>query len=78
MALVVKNLAPSAGEVRDTGLITGLKRSPGGGYDNTLQYPKEIRESPGQRNLVGCGPSGHKESDTSEVTAFTCMHYIFI
>ena len=25
-------------------------------------------ESPGQRNLVGYGPWGHKESDTTEVT----------
>ena len=25
-------------------------------------------ESHGQRNLVGCSPWGHKESDTTEVT----------
>ena len=25
-------------------------------------------ESHGQRSLIGCGPQGHKESDTTEVT----------
>ena len=25
-------------EIRDTGLIPGLGRSPGGGFDNPLQY----------------------------------------
>ena len=75
---MVKNPPPGAGEGRDTGLITGLKRSPGGGYDNTLQYSREIGESPGQRNLAGCGPSSHKESDTTETTARICMHCIFI
>ena len=27
-----------AGDVRDSGLIPGLERSPGGGHDNPLQY----------------------------------------
>ena len=38
MALVVKNPPANAGDVRDTGLIPGLGRSPGGGNDNPLQY----------------------------------------
>ena len=38
VALVVKNLPVSAGEVRGMGLIPGLGRSPGGGHGNTLQY----------------------------------------
>ena len=38
VALVVKNLPASAGDVRDSGLIPGLGRSPGGGNGNPLQY----------------------------------------
>ena len=40
VALVVKNLPADAGDrdVRDTGLIPGLGRSPGGGHENPLQY----------------------------------------
>ena len=38
MALGVKNLPANAGDVRDVGLIPGLRRYPGGGHDNPLQY----------------------------------------
>ena len=38
VALVVKNLPANAGDVRDTGLIPGLGRSPGGGHGNPFQY----------------------------------------
>ena len=38
VALVVKNLPPNAGDIRDTGSIPGLGRSPAGGQGNTLQY----------------------------------------
>ena len=34
----VKNLPANAGDVRDVDSIPGLGRSPGGGYDNPLQY----------------------------------------
>ena len=37
-ALVVKNLHANAGDVRDKDLIPGLRRSPGGGHGNPLQY----------------------------------------
>ena len=37
-ALGVKNLSINAVDVRDTGLISGLGRSPGGGHGNPLQY----------------------------------------
>ena len=37
MVLVVKNLPAHAGDVRDTGLIPGSGRSPGGGRGNPLQ-----------------------------------------
>ena len=57
MVLVVKNLPTNAGDRRDTGLIPGLGRSPGGGHDNPLQY--SCLENPhGQRSLVGYSPWG--------------------
>ena len=36
--LVVKNLFASAGDIRDTGSISGSGRSPGWGHGNPLQY----------------------------------------
>ena len=38
VALVVKNLPANARDTRDVDLIPGLRRSPGGGNDNPLQY----------------------------------------
>ena len=38
MALVVKNPAANAGDIRDTDLIPGSGRSSGGGHGNPLQY----------------------------------------
>ena len=38
VALVVKNLAANAGDVRNAGLIPGSGRSPRGGHGNTFQY----------------------------------------
>ena len=35
---MVKNMSASAGDVQDVGSISGLERSPGGGYGNPLQY----------------------------------------
>ena len=35
---MVKNPPANAGDIRDTGLIPGLGRSPGGGHGNPLQY----------------------------------------
>ena len=39
VALVVKNPSANAGDIRDSGSVTGLGRSPGGGHGNPLQYP---------------------------------------
>ena len=44
------------GDIRDTGLISGLGRSPGGGHGNLLQYLLLPGESHGQRSLAGCKP----------------------
>ena len=38
MALVVKNPAANAGDIRDVGSIPGSGRSPGGGNGNPFQY----------------------------------------
>ena len=38
MVLVVKNPPANAGDARDMGLIPGLRRSPGVGNGNPLQY----------------------------------------
>ena len=35
---MVKNPSANAGDIKDTGLIPGLGRSPGGGHGNPLQY----------------------------------------
>ena len=62
---VVKNLPANAGDARDSGLIPGSGRSP---------WSKKWQPTPiflpgkpyGQRNLAGCSPWGHNESDTTE------------
>ena len=38
VALVVKSPPANARDVRDTGAIPGLGRSPGGGHSNPLEY----------------------------------------
>jgi len=38
VALVVKNLPVTAGDIKDAGSIPGSGRSPGEGNGNTLQY----------------------------------------
>ena len=57
-----KEAACNAGNL---GSIPGLKRSPGRGHGNPLQY--SCLENPhGQRSLVVYSPWGSKESDTTE------------
>ena len=38
VALEVKNLPANAGDIRGTGSVPGLGRSPRGGHDNPLKY----------------------------------------
>ena len=64
--LEVKNLLANAGDIRDTGLIPELGRSPGGGHGNPVQYSGSLGEPHGQRSLAVHSPSGHKESDATE------------
>ena len=49
VTLVVKNPPVNAGAVRDTGLIPGSGRSPGGGHGNPIQY--SVLEIPTDRGL---------------------------
>ena len=67
MALVVKNPAANAGDIRDVGSIPGSGRSPEEGNGNPLQY--SCLENPMDRGTWGATVhGGHKESDTAEVT----------
>ena len=77
VALVVKNPPVNAGDIRETGLILALGRSPGGGHDNPLQC--FCLENPhGQRSLEGYSPLGHKELDTTRDLAYTLMRPIIL
>ena len=45
MVLVVQNLPADAGDIRDTGSVPGLGRSPGEEHGNPLQYSCLDREA---------------------------------
>ena len=56
MALVVKNPPASAGDIRDTGSISGSGRSPGGGHGNhssVLAWRIPRTEEPGGLQSIG-------------------------
>ena len=63
MVLVVKNL-PANADVRDTGSIPGLGRSPGGGHGNPLQY--SCLQNPMDRVAWQATVHRNAESDTTE------------
>ena len=65
VALVVKNQTANAEDIRDTGLIPGSERSPGGGQGNPLQY--SCLENPKDREAWWA--TVHKELDTTKVMA---------
>ena len=69
-ALVVKNLPANAEEVRDVGLISGVRKMTWNG--NPLQYSR-LENPHRQRNLVGCSPWDHKESAMTEHACMTTM-----
>ena len=60
-----KNPPANVGGGRDTGYSIGLRRSPGEGNGNPLQYflPGKFHE---QRNLAGYSPWGRKEPDVTK------------
>ena len=63
--LMVENLPANAGDARDTGSVPGLRKSPGVGNGNLLQYSC-LEKFHGQRNRVGYGPQDHKKLDMIE------------
>ena len=63
---MVKNSPANAGDIRDVGSIPGSGRSPGGGYDNPLQYSGP--ENPMDRGAWRATVHAVAESDTTEVT----------
>ena len=52
-------------QCRRLGSVPGLRRSPGGGHGNPLQYFC-LENSHGQRSLVGYSPRAPKESGTTD------------
>ena len=68
---MVKNLSANAGNIRDTGSVPGLGRSPGGGHGNPLQYPS--LENPTDRGAWRATVHRVAESDTTEATV---RHYM--
>ena len=64
VALVVKSLPASAGDIRDTGLIPGSGRSPGGENGNPLQ--SSCLENPVGRGSWWATVHEGAESDTTE------------
>ena len=65
VALSVKNSPANAGNVRNTGLISGSGRSPGVRNDNPLLY-SSLEKFHGQKSLAGYRPWGCKESGVTE------------
>ena len=69
VALVVKNPPASAGDVRDSGSISGSGRSPGGGHGNPLQY--SCLENPMDRGVRQATVHRAAQSATTEATQYT-------
>ena len=74
---MVKTLLANAGDVRDTGSIPGLGRSPGGGNGNPLQYPYlEIpwtEESDGLQSMGSQRVRHNLETEHTEVLVTDSM-----
>ena len=66
VALMVKNLLANAGDLRDTGSLLGLGRSPGERNGNPLQY--SCLRTPLTKDLEDGSSQGSKESDTTVTT----------
>ena len=74
VVLVVKNLPASEGNVRDSGSVSGLKRSSGGGHDYPFQYSC-------LENLMGSGAwraTVHRVANSrTRLKHLACMHTIW-
>ena len=71
VALVVKNLLASAGEIRDISSIPGSRRSPGGRDGNPLQY--SCLENPMDRGVRWVTVYKVAETNTTEAIQHTYM-----
>ena len=72
-ALVVKNSPANSGDVRDTGLIPGSGRSPGGGHSYPLSYSclvNPMDRGPWRVSILGVAKSW---LDTTEATEHAFM-----
>ena len=72
MALVIRNLPASSGDVRDAGLIPGLGRSPGGGHGHLFQYsflqnPMERRAWQATVHRVAKSRTNGKQLSTAQI-----------
>ena len=65
MAPVVKNLPAIAGDIRESGLIQGSRRSPGVGSNNPLQYSC-LENSMDRGTWQAISPWGGRESDMTD------------
>ena len=75
VVLVVKNPPANAGHVRNVSSTPGLRRSPGGGHGNPLQY-SHLENAHKKRSLTGYNPWGHKEMDTTEpLSTARCVNF---
>ena len=63
---MVKNLSANAGDMRDSSLIPGSGRSPGGGHGNPLQY--SWLEEPMDRGASRATVQSCEESDATGAT----------
>ena len=72
MALVVKNLPPNAGYIRDA----GWEDPQGRAWQATAVFLPGV--SHGQRSLVGYSPWRLKELDTPEVTLHVCAFCVWV
>ena len=69
---MVKNPSISAGNIKDSGSIPGLGRSPGGGHGNPLQY--SCLENPMDRGAWRATVHRVAKSDTTE--RFSTQHIV--
>ena len=71
---MVKSPPANAGDVRNSGSISGSGRSPGEGHGTPLQY--SCLENPhGQRSLAGYSLRGHKQLYMTECTYTHLLSY---
>ena len=75
VALLVKNLLASAGDIRDANLIPESERSPGGGHGSPLQYSS--LENPMNRGVWRVAKSQTCRKLLSMHT-HTCMVVLFL